>query len=197
MRWQNIGKSSIVFALMVSIWYGSSAFGQDNAQPESPAPGTPVAQGTPIGGWADWQTMALTDAVTGESFTLADYYGKTVLIQPMATWCSSCRKQQKNILEARKAEGGEEIVVISISVETTLKDEELAKYAKDEAFDWRFTVASPDLLRALVKEFGRALATPPSTPHFLLLPDGAFTDLKTGELSAEEVTEWVKTAPQK
>lgn len=196
MRRSNKNIGGIVITLVVSILFGALAFAQDNTQPASPTPGSPVAQGTPVGGWQDWQTMELTDAATGKIFTLSEYFGKTVLIQPMATWCSSCRKQQENILEARKAEGGEEIIVISISIETTLKDKELADYARDEGFDWRFTVASAEMLRALVDEFGRAVATPPSTPHFLLLPDGTFTDLKTGELPADEVIEWVEMASQ-
>jgi len=138
--------------------------------------------------------MEMTDVQTGKTLTLADYYGKTVLIQPMATWCSSCRKQQQAILESRKAEGGEDILVISISVETTLDEKELLDYATAEGFDWPFVVASDDLLKALVEEFGRSLANPPSTPHFLLLPDGTFTDLETGSLSAEEITKWIETA---
>ena len=35
-----------------------------------------------------WQTSILSDARTGQSFTLADFTGKTVFVDPMATWCS-------------------------------------------------------------------------------------------------------------
>jgi hypothetical protein len=34
----------------------------------------------------DWLTMPLTNARSGETFTLADFAGKTVFVHPMATW---------------------------------------------------------------------------------------------------------------
>jgi len=192
-RTRNIAASSLLLAVVFTLAFGAFAFAQDST-PSTPAIGSPTPSGTPIAGWKEWQTMEMTDVQTGKTLTLADYYGKTVLIQPMATWCSSCRKQQQAILESRKAEGGEDILVISISVETTLDEKELLDYATAEGFDWPFVVASDDLLKALVEEFGRSLANPPSTPHFLLLPDGTFTDLETGSLSAEEITKWIETA---
>ena len=33
------------------------------------------------------------DARTGQTFTLADLQGKTVYVEPMATWCTNCRQQ--------------------------------------------------------------------------------------------------------
>lgn len=193
---RNIVASSLALAVVFTLVFGALTFAQDSTT-STPATGSPTPSGTPTGGWKEWQTMELIDVQTGKTFTLADFYGKTVLIQPMATWCPNCKKQQHNILEARNAEGGEEILVISISVETTLDEKELLDYAKAEGFDWPFVVASDDLLKALVDEFGRSLANPPSTPHFLLLPDGTFTELETGSLSAEEIAEWIETAESK
>lgn len=34
----------------------------------------------------DWTRIALTDARTGSTFTLADFAGKTVFVHPMARW---------------------------------------------------------------------------------------------------------------
>jgi cytochrome oxidase Cu insertion factor (SCO1/SenC/PrrC family) len=34
----------------------------------------------------DWVNVPLTDAVTGEKFTLADYKGKPVLLHAFAVW---------------------------------------------------------------------------------------------------------------
>ena len=197
MRSRNLMLGGAVFAIIASVWFGTFALAQQDATPSPPATGSPIPAGTPTGGWKAWQTMELTDVQTGKTFKLSDYYGKTVLIQPMATWCSSCRQQLKNIRDARAAEGGEKIMVIAISIETTLKDEELADYAKTEGFDWPFVVASDDLLKALVKEFGRTVANPPSTPHFLLRPDGTFTKLETGGRSPEELTKWFEAAGKK
>ena len=40
-----------------------------------------------------WQTLPLTNARTGETFTFADFAGKTVFVEPMATWCTNVTTQ--------------------------------------------------------------------------------------------------------
>ncbi len=142
--------------------------------------------------WADWQLIELTNAVTGETFTLADFYGQTVFVEPMATWCTNCRSQLRNVrdaIEQLEADGMEDIVFIALSVETNLSDEDLADYAATQGFDWTFAVMPPDMLRALVDEFGRTISNPPSTPHFIIRPDATFTDVVTGIESSSEIIE--------
>ena len=132
-----------------------------------------------------WQSLELTDARTGETFTLGGFEGKTVFVEPMATWCTNCRRQLGNVSEAQ-AQAGEEVVFVALSVEGNLPDEQLAAYAEKEGFDFIFAVATPELLQALVETFGRAIASPPSTPHFLIYPDGTTSEVTTG-IEAPEV----------
>lgn len=136
---------------------------------------------------AAWQTLPLVDARTGESFTLADFSGRTVFVEPMATWCSNCRQQLTNVQQARTNPATEDAVFVALSVETSLSNEELAGYADQFGFDWIFAVATPEMLQALAEEFGRSVANPPSTPHFVVSPDGSFTDLFTGIQSPDEI----------
>jgi len=133
----------------------------------------------------DWQNLELTDAQTGESFTLASFEDKTVFVEPMATWCTNCRKQLNNVNSAIP-EAGEDVVFIALSVEGNLADDKLAEYATRQEFDMMFAVATPELLTALVEEFGRKITSPPSTPHFIIRPDGSTTELTTG-IEAPEV----------
>ncbi|MCA9835269.1 MAG: hypothetical protein KC422_00075 [Trueperaceae bacterium] len=135
-----------------------------------------------------WQMLELTNAVTGEPFTLGGFEGQTVYVEPMATWCSNCRKQLSNVTAA-KAELGEtsNVVFVAVSVEGNLPNETLAAYAEKEGFDLTFAVATPDLLKALIETFDRSIASPPSTPHFVIQPDGSFSDLSTGIHSTEEI----------
>lgn len=127
-----------------------------------------------------WQTAQLVDARTGETFRLADFKGKTVFVEAIATWCSKCLQQLKNVREARTKLPGDTHVFIALSVETNLAKEELAAYTNDQGFDWLFAVATPELLQELVDEFGRSITNPPSTPHFVISPDGEATPLRTG-----------------
>lgn len=134
-----------------------------------------------------WQTMALTNARTGESFTLADFIGKTVFVETMATWCPNCRQQLENVKSAAASTDVEQVVFIAISVETDLAAETLAAYADENGFDWTFAVATPALVQALAETFGQTIANPPATPHFLIQPDGAHGDLVTGFERGDEI----------
>jgi len=139
-----------------------------------------------VAGLPAWQTIALANATTGEQFTLADFQGKTVFVEPMATWCSNCRAQQGHVQQA-KAQLGDEAVFIGLSLETTLPAGELASYAQGNGFDWTYAVMPVELLAELSDEFGRSITSAPSTPHFIIRPDGSFSELATGIHSADEI----------
>ena len=133
-----------------------------------------------------WQSIELTDAVTGETFTLGGFEGKSVYVEPMATWCSNCRTQLGNV-NAAIPQAGENAVFVALSVEGNLPNAQLAAYAEKEGFNLIFAVAPTDLLQGLVAEFGRAITSPPSTPHFIIRPDGGTTDLITGREAPEAI----------
>jgi len=134
-----------------------------------------------------WAAISLTDARTGESFSLADFAGKTVFVEPMATWCTNCRAQLNNVKAAKAQLGDGDVVFVALSVETTLEASALAGYADEHGFDWVFAVATPDLLQQLAGDFGQTIANPPATPHFVISPDGTVSELTTGIESAEAI----------
>lgn len=127
-----------------------------------------------------WQQLALTNARTGESFTLADFEGRPVFVEPMATWCTNCRQQLTNVREAKQQLANDDVVFVALSVETNIDDATLASYADGSGFDWLFAVITPELLGQLAGEFGQTIANPPATPHFIIRPDGTYTELVTG-----------------
>ncbi len=138
-----------------------------------------------------WQDLPLTNAQTGETFSLADFAGQTVYVEPMATWCANCRTQLGNVNKA-KMQLGDKVTFVALSVETTLKANELASYAKDQGFDFTFAVMTPEVLRALAAEFGQSVTSPPSTPHFVISPDGTTSELLTGFSTTDEITALVQ-----
>lgn len=133
--------------------------------------------------FAQWQDAPLTDVRTGEMFRLTDFAGQTVLVETMATWCTSCLRQLNNVAEAKaqlEQTDNDDIVFVAISVETNSDPTSLRAYSEEHGFDWHFAVATPELLRALVDDFGRSVSVPPATPHFVIFPDGSVSDLTTG-----------------
>lgn len=151
---------------------------------EEPAPAE--AQTVAYNG-PSWASLPLTNARTGEAFTLADFAGKVVFIEPMATWCPNCRAQQRVVDTVIPQLDADQYVFISMSVEPGLANDRLASYADQNGFDQLFTVATPELTSALVEQFGRGVTTPPSTPHFIIGPDGSLSALSTGRHAAESI----------
>ena len=190
----------VVLAFLVVLLSPSSATAEDATPPARAQPacaaaadgGTPVAEPTPE--LADWQTVTLTDARTGEKFTVGDFLGCTVFVGTMATWCPSCGTQLAYAATAAEELDPDQFVFVAISVETEISDEDLARYADDASFDWLFSVASPDALREIVDEFGRESIVPPSTPHLIVNPDGSYGDLRTGGTPPEEIVKLMTDA---
>lgn len=63
------------------------------AEPESPTPAATTApvEAAQVLDRPAWFSLPLTDARTGETFTLGDFSGQLVFVEPMATWCANCR----------------------------------------------------------------------------------------------------------
>ena len=140
-----------------------------------------------------WQQIELTDARTGETFTLASFSGKTVFVEPMATWCTNCRRQLNNVREAR-AQLGDDVVFIGLSLETNLSAADLAQYQNDQGFDWTFAVMTPEMLQQLADTFGRSITSAPSTPHFIIRADGSYTELVTGIEPPDQIINQIQAA---
>jgi len=135
-----------------------------------------------------WATLELTNARTGETFTMSDFAGKTVYVHSMATWCGNCRASQSSLRDNVVPEvSTDDVVFVSLSVETSISADDLASYANNNSFDWVFAVMTPEMLAALSQQFGRSVTTPPAQPHFIIRPDGATTDLLTGNPSPSSV----------
>ena len=93
-----------LFALL-SLFFVLSACAPAGATPEG-MPGkpteiiikksttTPAAMGENSIDAPAWFGVVLTNVGTGESFTINDFKGKVVLVETLAMWCPSCKKQQ-------------------------------------------------------------------------------------------------------
>ena len=134
-----------------------------------------------------WTNLPLVNARTGESFTLADFAGLTVFVEPMATWCPNCRAQQGHVSQAMASLNSDEFVFISLSVGENVSDAVLADYAERNGFPQIFAVASQDMSNILQQTFGFSALTPPSTPHFTISPRGTVSGLSTGIHRADAI----------
>ncbi len=150
-------------------------------------PGALPTQAAPSADRPAWLDLPLTDARTGETFSLGSFAGKTVYVEPMATWCTNCRQQLGVVRDVHAQLDPDRYVFVGLSVETDLASAELARYVDEQNWPWTFAVMSPELLQQLSASYGLTIGNPPSTPHFVIDPAGAPSELSTGIHSAQEI----------
>lgn len=170
---------------------------QDEATPTAPirsAQATPTpetasaAEGQAAAYTAQpWASLPLTNASSGQTFTFADFAGKTIFVEPMATWCTNCRAQLPNAEAARARLDPNQFVFVGLSVAENVDNGTLAQYAADNGWNFTFAVASAEVTQGLIDTFDRTVITPPATPHFIIRPDGSVTEVFTGSHSADDL----------
>jgi len=106
-----------------------------------------------------------------------------VLLETMAIWCTNCKAQQRNVVDAHALAAFHSI---SLDVDPNEYPNDLATYADREGFDWRFATANADLVSQLRDRFGTAVAVPPGMPKILFRTDGSVEFIGLGELLSPE-----------
>jgi thiol-disulfide isomerase/thioredoxin len=142
----------------------------------------------------DWFSTPMADAETNTTFRLADYADKTVYIEFMATWCTNCRTQQNIVRDVQTQLGSDDYVYLSLSVEPKDTTAMLAQYRIERNYPWGFAVVPANMLAVLVTQFGQSVTNPTATPHLVISPTGAVSQLSTGIHSAEQLVGQLTTA---
>ena len=63
---------------------------------------------------------------------------------------------------------GDDVVLVSLDIDLNESAELLARYAREQDFDWRFAVAPRHTLSAMSRLFGTRFLHPPNGPMFLV-----------------------------
>ena len=123
-------------------------------------------------GSAAFLDIELTDAASGETFTLASLAGDVVAIEPMAIWCSNCKAQQNNVKNAYPELADAGVTYISLGIDPSENPDALARYAERNGFEWTFVQSPVELSRELSDLFGAQILSAPSTPLIVLDANG-------------------------
>lgn len=140
-----------------------------------------------------WLSAPLLDAKTGETFMIKDFQGKVVLVEPFAQWCSTCLRQQKEVVRLHELLGmPADLVSVSLGVDTKEDAGALKSYMDKNGFDWHFTIASPETAREIGELYGAQFLNPPSAPMLVIDRQGGVHPLPFGVKSAENLQEALK-----
>jgi len=96
----------------------------------------------------------------GKPTSLADFRGRTVLLNLWATWCIPCRKEMPALNELQKALGGKDLEVVAVNIDTRNPDR-IASFLEEAKVDRlaRYTDPTTGVLQSLKNE-GLALGLP-------------------------------------
>jgi thiol-disulfide isomerase/thioredoxin len=96
----------------------------------------------------------------GADMTLADFKGKSVLLNLWATWCVPCREEMPALDALEKAEGSDRFEVVAVNIDTGEADKPKAFLAETGVTALKpYRDASMDVFNALKKE-GLAFGLP-------------------------------------
>jgi cytochrome oxidase Cu insertion factor (SCO1/SenC/PrrC family) len=134
----------------------------------------------------DWFSVELTDAQTGETFTMNDFAGKVVLVETMAIWCPTCAAQANEVRNLHDLlDNPDDLVSVSLDVDLNEDQAALKEYVEGYGFDWHFAVAPLEVARALGNLYSAEYLNPPLSPMLIIDRDGNVHQLEYGKKSAE------------
>jgi thiol-disulfide isomerase/thioredoxin len=135
-----------------------------------------------------WFGVKLTDVTTGETFAINDFKGKVVLVELMAQWCSTCKKQQLQVKTLHEQLGmPADLITLALDIDPNEKGETLKTYAADNSFDWMYAISPADVSREIGNLYGDQFLNPPSAPILLIDRKGEVHPLPFGIKSAEDL----------
>ena len=135
-----------------------------------------------------WFDASLTDARTGQIFSINDFQGKVVLVETMAIWCTNCLQQQGQVKALHSQLGvRDDFISIGLDIDPNENTAALKTYVENKGFDWLYAVPSKDVSREIASLYGDQFLNPPSTPIVVIDRHGEAHPLPFGIKSSDDL----------
>jgi PBP1b-binding outer membrane lipoprotein LpoB len=140
-----------------------------------------------------WFGAALNNVSSGEDFTINDFRGKVILVETLAMWCPSCKRQQVQVKALHEALGIEgDLVSIGLDIDPNENAADLKAYTEANGFDWIYAVAPAEVAREIGALYGDQFLNPPSTPILIIDRHGQAHPLPFGVKSAADLQAFIE-----
>jgi len=140
-----------------------------------------------------WFDASLTDARTGQAFSINDFQGKVVLVETMAIWCTNCLNQQGKVKALHEQLGArDDFISIGLDIDPNENTEALKKYVENKGFDWLYAVPSTHVSREIASLYGDQFLNPPSTPIVVIDRHGDAHPLPFGIKSTDDLMQAIQ-----
>jgi cytochrome oxidase Cu insertion factor (SCO1/SenC/PrrC family) len=129
----------------------------------------------------DWFKVELTDVNSGETFRIADFQGKVILLETMAVWCPTCARQAREIQTLHEMLGErDDFVSVSLDVDPNETEDILKAYTDQNGFDWNYAVSPHEVKHALGNLYSAQYLNPPVSPLLIIDQQGQVYGLPFG-----------------
>ncbi len=141
-----------------------------------------------------WFGVTLTDVRSGEEFTINDLKGQVVLVETLAMWCPTCKKQQVQVQGLHEALGdlNKDLVSIGLDIDPNENATDLKAYTDSNGFDWFYAIAPAEVAREIANLYGDQFLNPPSTPILIIDRKGQVHLMPFGLKSAEDLRKFIE-----
>ncbi len=137
-----------------------------------------------------WFEAELTDVNSGQNFKIADFQGKVVLVETLAVWCPTCKRQQDQVKALHELLGErEDFVSLGLGIDPNEEAALLKAHTDQHGYGWRYAVSPPEVSREIAELYGAQFLNPPSTPMLIIDRQGQAHPLPFGVKDAQTLQE--------
>jgi hypothetical protein len=138
----------------------------------------------------DWFSASLVNVNTQVRFKIEDFKGKVILVETLAMWCSTCRRQQNEVVILHEKLGDrDDFISIALDIDPNEVADDLKTYTQNNGFDWTYAISPPAVSNEIAELYGNQFLNPPSAPMFIIDREGTVHPLRFGVKSADELLE--------
>jgi thiol-disulfide isomerase/thioredoxin len=161
--------------------------GVDTAdESQAPVSNEPVAPGVGVG---DALPAVRLQDLQGRERELAEWSGRTLLINFWATWCAPCRKEMPLLEQFQQSQDPARLQVVGIAID---RRDPVIRFVGEAGVTYPNLVGEMDATRA-AEQFAEAFALPLSV---VAAPDGTVLAVHMGELQASDLEQIAKVAAE-
>lgn len=140
-----------------------------------------------------WYSVSLTDAHTGQDFSIESLKGKVILVESMAVWCSKCLTQQGHVKTLHETLGHrDDFVSVGLDIDPNEDLDQLKFFVEAQGFDWLYAISPADVSRDLSSLYGAQFLNPPSTPIVVIDRHGEAHPMPFGIKNTEELLQFIQ-----
>jgi len=121
----------------------------------------------------------------GKAHALSEWRGKLLLLNFWATWCTPCLKEIPLLVEAQREHGPRGLQIVGVAMDEV---EPVRAFAQRFSMNYPLMAGQAEIALAM-DELGDPLGAFPFS--VLVAADGRILDRRSGDLSREEIAQWL------